>query len=361
MYVLKGEAAKPQEDESDDEEFLKKLGQEGFASGSENCARESGSVYENLRKALGKKKGSGTGFVQVKKGLDELVSVQSEINRALRVESSSALYMGMYIANGIVHRLTGKRAEPKTLEQLFEEEIRVVSGLISSVAGTSDYSRDVLDSVVKYRDFRVLPARQQAIADYVQAEHRAKEIFELFQETEQRLGRTMIASPNYAELYRAHGALQREMMLLYNEMSKSNQSTDFRTTELKILTMHIGYIQHGVLLLDRLNSRVSDVVEHVENTREPFRFFRESHQGMSAVYMAFSEISRCVMLAVDEMGREISMMSDMAQSATSHNGLPEVIERMLSGYRSSIFAAEEKSRQAFTSRADSIRNSYGPE
>lgn len=357
MYVLEGTVVNKGEQIEDDEEFLRRLEEEGFASGGYEEKQKT--VADQMRRALGGRKGFESGsFLQVKEGLDELVAVQSAIDRRIRINNSPALYIGERVVNKAV-ALVRPGTPAVTLDQLFDQEVQVIRGLSSSLSGALAYSGKVLDTVVEYRDGTVLVKFTEALDGHRETERHASDVLVLFRDAEERLGRTQVTDPQYVRLYRAHGSLKRELMKLDNELSKLNQATVFRRSELDVLTTHVELVNYGVLLLDRLNSYVGDVAEHIEQTKGVYQFFRESYIGMSAVYSAFGELSRCVMLGAREMGEQISRMSFMARAAQGENTVPDVLGRVLSGYKSTIFAADSRNRSEFDAKAASIRASYG--
>lgn len=359
MYVLEGTVVNKKEQLEDDEEFLRRLEDEGFAESSYEAKEKT--VAEELRRVLGGANGKGFqsgSFLQVKEGLDELVSVQSSIDRRIRINNSPVLYVGERVVNRAM-AFVRPGTPVASLDQLFEQEVQVIKGLSAALSGALAYSGQVLDTVVEYRDGVVLVKFAAAIDGYRDSEQRAHGLVALFRDADERLGRTQVTDPQYMRLYRAHGALKRELMKLDNELSKFNQATVFRRSELDVLTTHLELVNYGVLLMDRLNSYVADVAEHVENTRGVYQFFRDGSRGMDSIYMAFGELSRCVMLGARDMGEQIGRMAFMARAANSENTVPDVLGRVLSGYKEAIFAADSRNRSNFDAKAASIRGSYG--
>ncbi|GEM_PF-4902846 len=357
MYVLEGTVVNKGEQLDDDEEFLRRLEDEGFASGGYEERQQT--VADRMRRALGGKKGFESGsFLQVKEGLDELVSVQSAIDRRININNSPVLYVGERVVNKAM-ALVRSGTPVASLDQLFDQEVHVIKGLNHALSGALLYSEKMLDTVVEYRDGAVLVKFAQAVDGYNAAERRAEGLIALFREAEERLGRTQVTDPQYVKLYRAHGSLKRELMKLDNELSKLNQATVFRRSELDVLTTHVELVNYGVLLLDRLNSYVGDVAEHVENTKDVYQFFRDGHMSMDTIYNAFGELSRCVMLGARDMGEQIGRMAFMARAASGENTVPDVLGRVLSGYKETIFAADSRNRANFDAKAAGIRSSYG--
>ncbi|MBI2133862.1 hypothetical protein HYU11_04225 [Candidatus Woesearchaeota archaeon] len=353
MHVLKGGL----NGNDADDEFIKKLESQGYAN-RETRGHES--TAEELRKALtGRQNAGSSGFLDVKEGLDSLVMVQSAIDHRIRTENSTILYIGDRVARVAIEKISGRRQDPKSLEQLFEDEVDVIRALSTSLTGALVYSEHVLDNIVVYRDDTVLAKFFDSIQNYEGIELSSKEVLSLYKEAEARLSKAHPNDPQYPMLYKAHSSLHRKLMSLDNELSKCNQTIVFRSAELDLLKTHIELVNYGVLLLDRLNNYVGDVAEHVDRTKEVYRFFRESYIGMDAVYSAFSELSRCVMTGAREMGQQISRMSEMARSTGGENMLPETLGRLLSGYKATIFSADSRSRNCFDSRANAIRQSRG--
>ncbi len=354
MYVLKNKA-----EGADNAEFIKNLEESGYL-GSPQRAEAERNIADEIRKAVGEKGGSKTaGFLEVKQGLDSLVSVQSAIDKRIRIENSLPLYLGERIVNLAVTRVNGRAQSPKTLEELFEAEVDVIRGLSVSLTGALDYSEHVLDNVVDYRDNVVLEKFTGALDGYKLTETKSAETLSVFNETEKRIGAMRTTDSQYPALYKAHSALRRDLMRLDNDFSKYNQSIVFRTAELDVLKTHIELVNYGVLLLDRLNNYVGDVAEHVDRTKDVYRFFRESYIGMEAVYSAFTELSRCVMIGAREMGEQISRMSEMARTTGGENMVPDVLGKLLGGYKATIFSADSRSRTSYDAKAEAIRNSQG--
>ncbi len=341
------------------DEFIKNLEQEGYLQSQARAIPEK-DIAAEIRKAIGNKTTQKTsGFIEVKQGLDNLVLVQTAIDKRMRIDNSAPLYLAERIVNLAVAKVNGRPQQPKTLEDLFDVEVDVIRGLSISLTGALAYSEKVLDCVVDYRDNVVLTKFTGALEGFKTTEAKSEKTLLLFNEAEKRIGEMRLTDAQYPALYKAHSALRREMLRLDNDFSKYNQSLVFRTSELDVLNTHFELVNYAVLLLDRVNNYVADITEHVDNTKEVYRFFRESYIGMEAVYSAFTGLSKYVMIGAREMGEQISRMSEMTKATGGENMLPNALGKLLSGYKAQILAADSRSRTSYDKKAEEIRNSHG--
>ncbi len=355
MHVLKDDIIDP----SDDLEFLKRLQNEGYIQNAA-ASEKPENVYDELKRRLGRQRqATGQYLSKVKEGIDALASVNTQLVARKAIARSPALQFTETAADAFFSRLTGNPVTHKSIDDLFDEEVSIIKGLSTALGEALSYSGKIRDGVIEYRDERVLEVRQQAFSDYAHAEQKARKLFEFSKDLEERLAKTKVTDPNYAALYKAHGILDRNMMDVYNTLSKCRQTMVLRTDELDQLTTQIEIMEYVVLRIDSVNDYVANVIENVEHTIESYRFIRQCSENIGGLNIALNQLTRCVMTATGEMGEQIADIARMTTAETSEGTMPRVVGRMMNGYKATLFEADSKTRSAFDSRAEQIMNGYG--
>ena len=327
----------------------------------ERIARFGGTKREKkpapeIKDILGAK---GANFETVQECLDELVILQGQINHRITVSKSPILSAGERIFGGAMQKMSGRPPAVRTIDELFDDQVRTVKSLNQAAKGAQKYSKAVLDYIVEYKNEKVLVEFTKSVGQRQKAELKAAELVDLYSAIDSRLSMTKVTDKSFAGLVRAYDEVKGALMRIDSEVEKHNQTIVFRDSELGVLTTYMELVQYGVHALDRLCKYVDEVAEHAQKTRGIYAFFRESEAGMHAVYSAFNELSRCVMFGARDMGDQIKMMSDMARSASGDSIVPDMLGRMMSGYKSTLIRADERSRARFDDRASKIMERYG--
>ncbi len=290
--------------------------------------------------------------------INRLWAVQDAMDRRIRIDSSPLLATleSMYL------QVVGEflpAAIPKTLDQLFGEQLEAVSVLNSSVRSALAQSCKVRDQLAAYRDETVLPKLCQAASRAEEVEREAAQALWGYQQAAEKLASMQITDPDFQNCYRLKGALEKRLSWLGSEKAKADQTTAIRGSELEALTSYEQTLSNAALAMDRLAGYVQAVAQHAAMTQPARQWIRENTDRMDAVYSAYSALSSFAMAGAMEVGEELQRISGMEAAANGSRPLTAETGDLLREYGLRSAKADQQQRAMFEANAQAARNKYG--
>ncbi|MBI3050925.1 hypothetical protein HYY74_00525 [Candidatus Woesearchaeota archaeon] len=312
----------------------------------------------NNRKEERPSPGPAPSYQALTENLDRLAALQDAMERRMRIDSSPLLSTLDSLCTQVAGAFN-PAANPKNVDQLFDEQLEAISVLNSSVRSALTYSWKVRDHVTTYRDETVLIRFAEAALRADEIEKESAEVLADYEKADNKLASLRIQEPNFARYYRVRSVLEKRLNYLSSEKAKTDQTIAIRSSELEALTSYEQIIGQAALAMDRLASYVQAVAQHAAMTKPAREWIRENTQRMGAVYSAFAAMSSYLMRGSMEMGEGLKQMAGMEAAANGSRPITAQIGNMLQDYSRQMANADQQQRARFEAKADAARNRYG--
>jgi len=343
--------------EQDDDFILGKLGE--FVDTSPHTREQvvGSNVSDFLSHHDASRQDSGVVTPQVGYWVSQFTDVRDQLDKEFRAEENGLYALQRSVGRGVL-KVVGAKRKIASLDDMMHTQLDNIEHLQGALSNSLVQSEAVLNHLIDYQDTQILPDFVNAIQHYEEADQDLERMEEGYELARAKLARITPRDKHYLEYKLTFNRLKRSIMQLHNTKTKASQSIAFKDWELEQVEDYEDIVQLATGVVDRMSDHVREVVGHVRNTQPVYTYFKERFVEMTAVFDAYTELSRLVLKREQDVGNSLEQMTQMSRLASYENNLPGKLAESTKQYRASLIEVDAESRKHYDSRAEDIMGRY---